>query len=702
MQEASLINLSILIYTFIFSFSAWSAQPIKSSQKMNTKNNRNIASILESNDLTPSKIDQNSAFMIYELLETDDPFQLKTKINNLKPAVLGNSRFENFFEWTHTLLNIIAHQQTDKIAEACSDIQNAGDQTLEQIQQTYAQNICLKYYFGALESEILKTATLTENNKNFLNKMNKVVIRKDVRATLVRLLSRTDTKGIAHTELSRIVGQAFISNNEVPSQDVLKNILITYDLTTFIQRYGFNRPQTTRVLGEEFDELGRKIVIASDKNEESDLPRLIDNFVRFYQYNTTFLQTKTAKNRILFVGKELSGNADYEFSQKVLALVLKDQDPELSHEALFVTLWSYLMEGKNEKALDFIDDNQLLELYPALSLKLKYWVAHTAEVNKKKGLSIKLYNQLIEQNPLSFYSIMAIKNLGKLDESDSISDSVYNLEKLNDSQIALSDFSHDMQSSLVRLKLWDQFNLKEFAKGEINFISNAPAEKLKSKSSKLSDEFIKENAYIVMAGAFASNNNYISGFNLIQQGLTEKKITHNTYLLSTLFPNHYFESIKKLDNEVDPVILMSLIRQESGFNPRARSQVGARGLMQLMPTTAKMMNRRVSAVDLEKPETNLKLGIQHFKYLMKKYDNNLVFVLAAYNAGEHRVTRWQKEIFSKDENMLKTIEKIPYQETRDYVKLIFRNMYFYKMLASNKMDTEAHTRIYDINLGFTH
>jgi soluble lytic murein transglycosylase len=66
------------------------------------------------------------------------------------------------------------------------------------------------------------------------------------------------------------------------------------------------------------------------------------------------------------------------------------------------------------------------------------------------------------------------------------------------------------------------------------------------------------------------------------------------------------------------------------------------------------------------------------------------------------VTRWQKEIFSKDENMLKTIEKIPYQETRDYVKLIFRNMYFYKMLASNKMDTEAHTRIYDINLGFTH
>jgi soluble lytic murein transglycosylase len=702
MQEASLINLSIFICLFIFSFSSWSTALGKSISKPHHKNSRNIASILESNELIPNKIDQNSAYMIYELIETNDPNQIKSKINDLKSAVLGNPRFEIFHEWTHTLLNITTQNQSEKIAEVCSEINNTGDLTLEQIQQTYAQNICLKYYFGALENEILNSGKLTDFNNQFLKKMNKIIIQKDIRSNLVRLLNRTETKGVAHTELSRTIAQAFISNNEVPSQDVLKNILITYDLTSFIQRQGFNRPQTARVLGEEFDELGRKIIAASDKNEESQLPRLVDNFIRFYNYNSTFLQTKTAKNRIVFVGKELSGNADYEFSQKVLAIALKDQDSEISHEALFVTLWSYLMEGKNDKAIDFINDNQLLELYPNLSLKLKYWVAHTAEVNKKKGLSVKLYNQLIEQSPLSFYSIMAIKNLGKLEESDSISDSVYNLEKINNSQITLNDFSPEMQSTLVRLKLWDQFNLRDFARGEIHFISNAPAEKLKSKNSKLSEEFIKENAYIVMAGAFASNNNFISGFNLIQQGLSEKKISHNTYLLSTLFPNHYFESIKKLDNEVDPVILMSLIRQESGFNPRARSLVGARGLMQLMPTTAKMMNRRVSANDLEKPETNLKLGIQHFKYLMKKYDNNLVYVLAAYNAGEHRVTRWQKEIFSKNENMLETIEKIPYQETRDYVKLIFRNMYFYKMLASNKIDTEAHTRIYDINLGFTH
>ncbi|MFZ4712862.1 MAG: lytic transglycosylase domain-containing protein [Bacteriovoracaceae bacterium] len=699
-------SLPLFIIFSLFSFKVWAVNPeIQEDLKQNKirhKSKGGVASILDSMELIPTKADQNSAYVIYDLLGTEDVHQLKTKVEVLKSAILGNAKFEPFHEWTHTLLNLTDLKNSSKVASFCSDIKNVGDKNFEQTLQTYAQTICLKHYFGELEKELINGVSLSSSNNEFLEKMNKVLVRKDLKAPLARFLGRIETKGVAHNEISKIVAQAFISNQEVPSQEILKNLLITYELTTFIQRSGYNRPRTIKVFGDEFDELGRKIIASSVKNNNDEVEKGVKAFVQFYKYNSQYLQGKVAKNRILFVGRELSGNGQYDGSQKVLSLITKDSDPEVSHEALFISLWSFLVNEQSSKAFAFIEDNNLLDVFPNLSLKLKYWVAHTVELNKKKGMSIKLYNQIIEQSPLSYYSIMAIKNLGNLQESHSIPETVYNLEKIAETEITIGDFSHELQNSLVRLKLWDQFNMKDLSKNEIQFITTSPASKLKSIRSKLSDGFIQENAFIIMAGAFASNNNYIMGFNLIQQGLSEKKIRHNTYLLSSLFPNLYFDSIKKLDNEVDPIILMSLIRQESGFNPRAKSLVGARGLMQLMPTTAKMMNRKVKDNDLEKPETNLKLGIQHFKYLMKKYDNNLVYVLAAYNAGEHRVSRWQKDIFAKDETMLKTIEKIPYQETRDYVKLIFRNMYFYKMLASNKVDSEAHTRIYDINLGFTH
>ena len=85
---------------------------------------------------------------------------------------------------------------------------------------------------------------------------------------------------------------------------------------------------------------------------------------------------------------------------------------------------------------------------------------------------------------------------------------------------------------------------------------------------------------------------------------------------------------------------------------------------------------------------------------MKRYDNNLVYSLAAYNAGERRVNEWQEE-YLNSESILENIENIPFFETRKYVKLIFRNMFFYKMLtADSAEDSKKLNQIYDIHLGF--
>lgn len=162
-----------------------------------------------------------------------------------------------------------------------------------------------------------------------------------------------------------------------------------------------------------------------------------------------------------------------------------------------------------------------------------------------------------------------------------------------------------------------------------------------------------------------------------------------------LFPRTFGTLIQqyaeKLD--VDPSYVNAIIRQESVFNPRAQSVVGARGLMQLMPQTARLEARalRNNYVDAERrqaisqvhkdesvlndPETNIALGVQHVHRLFQKYKNP-VFVLTSYNANPRATERWIQNIDSND--MIVFIERIPYRETRSYVKLVMRNYFYYK------------------------
>ena len=163
--------------------------------------------------------------------------------------------------------------------------------------------------------------------------------------------------------------------------------------------------------------------------------------------------------------------------------------------------------------------------------------------------------------------------------------------------------------------------------------------------------------------------------------MEQNSLTLNYKLIKFIFPFNYLELIKKNANNLDPLIIISLVRQESAFNPDAISGVGAKGLMQLMPATARRFNNRVKVGHLVNPEINLAIGIKYLRQLITRFDGNLIYALASYNAGENRIDRWRKEIFRSDEP-LSTIESIPFEETRNYVKLIYRNNFFYSLLTN--------------------
>jgi soluble lytic murein transglycosylase len=135
-------------------------------------------------------------------------------------------------------------------------------------------------------------------------------------------------------------------------------------------------------------------------------------------------------------------------------------------------------------------------------------------------------------------------------------------------------------------------------------------------------------------------------------------------------------------NALDRSLVAALIRQESNFTPAARSPVGARGLMQIMPAVGGRLARSLDfpvwdAVLLDQPDVSLQLGTRHLAGVLEAYDHP-AYALAAYNAGASRVDRWRKKPGATDHELF--IERIPYTETRDYVRIILRNRDLYAAL----------------------
>lgn len=133
---------------------------------------------------------------------------------------------------------------------------------------------------------------------------------------------------------------------------------------------------------------------------------------------------------------------------------------------------------------------------------------------------------------------------------------------------------------------------------------------------------------------------------------------------------------------VDRALIYGIIRQESGFDPRARSGRGARGLMQLMPRTADYMD---SDDDLDErhelydPGLNMQLGQRYVSHLLEldRVDGDLFRLLVAYNAGPGNLGRWKREVDFKDDPLL-FIESIPSRETREFIERVLSNVWIYR------------------------
>ena len=149
----------------------------------------------------------------------------------------------------------------------------------------------------------------------------------------------------------------------------------------------------------------------------------------------------------------------------------------------------------------------------------------------------------------------------------------------------------------------------------------------------------------------------------------------------TAFKESYIEMAKKVN--LPPQWLMGVSRQESAYGPLAVSPAGAYGLMQVMPSTAKVYSRKFDIPysnrrDLLKPHINIEMGSRYLELRYHQMDKNPIYASAAYNAGKHRIDQWKP--FGRHPTEI-WIEGIPYTETRDYIKKVmtYRAIYALKL-----------------------
>ncbi len=152
------------------------------------------------------------------------------------------------------------------------------------------------------------------------------------------------------------------------------------------------------------------------------------------------------------------------------------------------------------------------------------------------------------------------------------------------------------------------------------------------------------------------------------------------YLLA--YPKYFVEDInvKANEYELSPYLVMSLMREESYFNPNAVSVSNAQGLMQLMPSTADFVAKKYELPkdllnDLSDPASNITLGCAYLNFLDKYFDENDLLSVIAYNAGNGSVKKWLDTLKYSDFDEF--IENIPYNESRKYVKKVYRSYWNY-------------------------
>lgn len=304
--------------------------------------------------------------------------------------------------------------------------------------------------------------------------------------------------------------------------------------------------------------------------------------------------------------------------------------------------------------------NAYLDRFPTMqgAPKILYYWAKILQNTHKKNEAKQLYTRILVDYPDTFWAFRAYS-------------------RINDNKPKATKWA-ELGYAQINVKE----RIPQFPHSEVNLSNN---------DNELINDLIKIGDYDLIEKldfdnlALRSWTNFMSGnYSLsvvqardyLQKMVKKPDFNHTLYTLA--YPIKYKKEINKnaeLQN-VNAFLMESLIREESYFNEKIASPAGALGLMQIMPATASFIaGEQVSKNDLLNPNFNIALGIKYYKYVKNLLNNNNIYAVLSYNGGPGAVQGWVKKYETKDFDEF--IEKIPFDETQNYVLKVFRTYWNY-------------------------
>jgi soluble lytic murein transglycosylase len=336
--------------------------------------------------------------------------------------------------------------------------------------------------------------------------------------------------------------------------------------------------------------------------------------------------------------------------------------------------WLGSRQGRSEEAKQGFEEQ--IALYPSSAEvpAALYWRARYAEEDNELAKARAYYLKLSDRFRNFYYAELARQRLKVLKSTDTVQyallDRVPPLDQGN--KVVSSDPPTD-DLHVQKAQLLENGALVDFAVREIQATADAQDGTW---------------ALAETARLYQDSGRYDRAIQVMKHGVPNYFAVDVPELprvyWEALFPKAYWDDLKRYStqNELDPYLVASLIRQESEFNPNAISHANAVGLMQLLPVTGKKVAKDVklhhfNASQLYTPAVNLQLGTRYFKSMVDKF-GSFEYALAAYNAGSDRVEDWLSQ--GKYRDPQEFVESIPFTETREYVQAILRNANVYKQL----------------------
>lgn len=197
------------------------------------------------------------------------------------------------------------------------------------------------------------------------------------------------------------------------------------------------------------------------------------------------------------------------------------------------------------------------------------------------------------------------------------------------------------------------------------------------KDYDLLGELCKNDKFIQSWIAYQKENYTVSAV-LARDGMQELDVKppFDDLRWRLVYPMHYYDIVDKVKGDNNPIILEAIIKEESHFNPCAKSAVGATGLMQLMPSTYnEVVQKHNLPTDLNVETANITAGSLYYTSLKRMLGGKDLYTIAAYNGGIGSVTNWFSKLIYNDTDEF--VEQIPYPETKNYVKKVLRSYWVY-------------------------